>query len=319
MITTKKTLHIMLAGEQGTGKTIQIERAFNLAIRTPADEGHPFRPAIFITIGGDTMSAGGTAGEMLSDPACVHVQCGTVDEVRKAIEKEIPKGHATLGPFRLVAIDSWSALRNVALAEVNDQAVKDGANTNLGGSAQKSIAFNFMDMSNRALPSMIRVVQALRSVMSATSAPPRLFVSTCHTVEEWKGQDPNRVQVGTKLAVQPSFAAANLVPSANIIWQTVRIDPDFSRLNVDQINASPMTSTYEIHTRCGTYPRYMYCGFIKRQGAGSMAVFDQVPTIWKSPDLAYPLAQMLAAQHGFSSANAIDDEEGRIIGYTLHP
>lgn len=318
MITLKKTIHIMLAGAVQTGKTMQIERAFNLAIQQPdGSVCHPFRPALFITIAGDAMSAGGTASAMLTDPACDHVTCGTVDEAREAIQTRIAKGHSSGQPYRLVAIDSWSALRDAACEEVADQAVTDGASRNLVNSPQKSIAFNARDQAARAKPALDRVLNAMRAQMVGTSAPPRLFMSTCHTEDEYEGPETARVKVGTKLRLQPSIQH-KVTASANIIWHTVRVDPDFSRLTPEAIASSTASSYFGIYTRPGTFPVSLRCPWIKAQTAGHMAPFGRVPTMWQWPDLGAPLAHMLASQHGMSSVTAVTDDDGETIGYTLN-
>lgn len=318
MITTKKTIHIMLAGAVQTGKTVQIERAFNLQVQGPDGEVcHPFRPALFISIAGDAMSAAGTASAMLTDPMCDHITVGSVDEVRDAIQSRIAKGHASGQPYRLVAIDSWSAIRDTACAEVVEQAVQEGASRNVVNRPQASIAYNARDQAARAKPALDRVINAMMAQMTGVASVPRLFISTCHTEDNFEGPENARIKVGTKLRLMPSIQH-KITASANIIWHTVRIDPDYSRYSPEKINECDLSTYYAIYTRPGAFPVSLRCEWIKFQAVGHMSAFGLVPVMWRDPDLAAPLAYMLASQHGLI-ASPIGDDAGNVIGYTLNP
>jgi hypothetical protein len=305
-----RTIHVGLAGDVNSGKTMQALSAFNMTIED--DDGnvsHPFRPALYIAIGGDSMSAAGTASAMLSDPDCVFIHAGTIDDIEQAFRVKIPEGHPTRGAYRMVVIDSWSSVKNVVIAHIQQKTIDDGGSTSLSGGKgdrSKLLAYNSYDMGNAAQPTVSRLFGHARAEITRTDAPPRLFISMCHIDDKTDKVAGNDVRVGTQLAVSKSIRM-QLWMCINIMWLMHRDDPDMSNIPAAKVNeawaSGQLVTNYYALTLRGNQPmmrsaQYKQVDFIKRQTEGHMAPFGLVPPVWSNPTIGLPLALMIAESHG---------------------
>lgn len=172
-------VNLILVGESGHGKNEQIRRIW----AAEEDGERPFRRCLFLA---SEASATVASAEIIGAPTTVFRHIESPEDLISAIDM-ISEG-INGEPFQLVAFDGWSHLQDRAKADERAHGGKDAKDNRV--------------MAAQASPRMRQAAAAWTAAMG--KHPGVLFVSTCHTVEEWK-QRPgskdikDRVRVGYKL------------------------------------------------------------------------------------------------------------------------
>lgn len=296
------SIAITLAGQVGTGKTAQMERVFNLCIITESGERiYPFRPLMFMSVGGDRSSAGGTASAMLTHPDCHHVTADTVDDCIRVLRDEFKSR-----TFKAVAVDSFSSFRSMAVSEVRQRAVveSDGGKS-LRGQAKKNVVHNDQQLHGLANGD---VRDFISTFFTLGGDRPLLRLASIHTQDQYKPKrslnDPD-MYVGQKPAASFTQWTQGIYPASNIIWHLHRELPQ-PRRGLTSAQVSEMYQRGELAPRYYAYtvpmdwPTLGELRHVKRQTDGHMAAFDLAPPEWENPNLGEILSHYLVGAHGLT-------------------
>lgn len=172
-------VNLVLVGESGHGKNEQIRRIW----AAEEDGERPFRRCLFLA---SEASAKVASAVIINDPCTVYRHINTPEDLISALAllDEGVNGE----PFQLVAFDGWSHLQERTKADERSHGGKDAKDNRV--------------MAAAASPRMRSAAAEWTSAMGAH--PGVLFVSTCHTAEEWKQRPGSkdikeRIRVGYKM------------------------------------------------------------------------------------------------------------------------
>jgi len=311
MFELQREQHVLLLGEQNSGKTYQADRLFNLCLRYKGANCYPFRRALYLAIGSDRSSAAYTS--MAEHADCDFVQVAKVDDLKAKLASLTPADGRPHN-YGLVVIDSWSGVRVEAIAEVHEQAIHQtqGASRSFAGQAKKNISNNARDMGALAQPEICAAISLAQRI---TRAPINgrqvgaLTLSLCHT--GWNEPGEGRAPY-YHLALSRT-ARDLLTRAANQCWlMRKRVPSSFGMATPQQINeayrSGAVRDTFEAITRDLEDKDLGRLAFLKRQAGkdGAFADFEQLDAYWQEPDLAHAFAVVIARQWKKSLGEQVD-------------
>lgn len=180
-------VNLVLVGESGHGKNEQIRRIW---LAEEEDGTRPFLRCLFLA---SEASAVVASAAIINAPTTRYRHIESPEDLISALDL-LDEGFDG-EPFDMVAFDGWSHLQDRAKADERKGGGKDAKDNRV--------------MAAYASPRMRQAAAAWTAAMGQHVGT--LFVSTCHTAEEWK-QRPgskdikDRIRVGYKLDLSPEPA-----------------------------------------------------------------------------------------------------------------